>query len=90
MDEETIEKRLLENEFLALKLGIKVEKDISTESKNFKFSVKDKIYKIRGRKCNILETILFDVQNGTGNWVKDVANELGIEECLLGKIKVKS
>ena len=87
MDEKAIEKRLLENEFLALKLGIKVEKDISTESKNFKFSVKDKI---RGRTCNILETILFDVQNGTGNWVKDVANELGIEECLLGKIKVKS
>jgi len=75
-----IKERLLDNQFIAIKMGLKVDKVPSTSCDNFQFNSSNGRYQIKSRTCNILETILFDVQSGTGNWVQDVAKELGIDE----------
>lgn len=78
MVETEIRERLLENALIAIKFGCTVDRYPSIKCNNFQFNPISKSYKIKSKECNVLETILFDVQDGSGDWVLDVSKELGI------------
>lgn len=82
-----IKERILDNQFVAMKMGYKVDKIPSINCENFQFYPEKGRYKIKNKNCNILETILLDIEHGTGNWVADVAKELGVKEYELQTIE---
>lgn len=88
MVETEIRERLLENALIAIKFGCTVDRQPSIKCNNFQFNPTSKLYKIKSKECNVLETILFDVQNGSGNWVVDVSKELGINIDDLEKVTI--